>query len=84
MFYTYILESEKTGRLYIGQTNDLIDRLRRHNAGMNLSTKANLPWKLLYSLEFFTRSEAFQLEKKLKGFKNPAKVKEWINYQTLS
>ena len=78
------MESEISGKLYIGQTNDLIDRLRSHNAGMNLSTKANLPWKLLYSLGFSTRSEAFQLEKKLKGFKNPAKVKEWINYHTHS
>ncbi|MBS1619455.1 MAG: GIY-YIG nuclease family protein [Bacteroidetes bacterium] len=30
-FYVYILESA-TGRLYIGQTNDLSDRLVRHNS----------------------------------------------------
>ncbi|MEK6155051.1 GIY-YIG nuclease family protein [Flavobacteriaceae bacterium 3-367] len=33
MCYVYILYSHKNGRYYIGQTADLHDRLRRHNAG---------------------------------------------------
>ena len=79
MFHTYKLESEKTGRLYIGQTNEIIERLRRHNSGKNLSTKAYLPWRLLFSVQFSFRSEAVQLEIKLKAFKNPQKVKDWID-----
>ena len=79
MFHTYILESEKTGRLYIGQTNDITERLRRHNAGVNLSTKAYTPWRLCFLVQFPFRSEAVQLEIKLKAFKNPKKVKDWID-----
>ncbi|MBS1595822.1 MAG: GIY-YIG nuclease family protein [Bacteroidetes bacterium] len=42
-FYVYILESATTGRLYIGQTNDLSDRLVRHNSGRNKYTAGKGP-----------------------------------------
>ncbi|MBN8583734.1 MAG: GIY-YIG nuclease family protein [Ignavibacteria bacterium] len=45
-FYTYILQSEISGKLYIGQTNDLEDRLIRHNSNQSLSTKNNGPASL--------------------------------------
>ncbi|MBL4653349.1 MAG: GIY-YIG nuclease family protein [Flavobacteriales bacterium] len=35
----YVLESEVSRRLYTGQTNNLKDRLNRHNANRNKSTK---------------------------------------------
>ena len=76
MYYTYILESISNGRLYIGQTKDLEARVERHNRNMNKSTKNRGPWKLLYNTSFKTRAEAVALERKLKGFKNPKKVKE--------
>jgi putative endonuclease len=78
MFHLYILESETTGRLYIGQTNDLPDRIYRHNSNQNLATKNKGPWKLLLSVDFESRSEAVLLEKKLKAWKNPTKVKQWL------
>ena len=78
MYYTYIIESETTKKLYIGQTNDINDRLYRHNANQNLATKKKGPWKLLYFKEFQSRAEAVQLERKLKAWKNPAKVRQWI------
>ncbi|MDP2918981.1 MAG: GIY-YIG nuclease family protein, partial [Dehalococcoidia bacterium] len=33
MFYVYILQSEKSGRYYIGSTGDIPTRLAQHNAG---------------------------------------------------
>jgi hypothetical protein len=39
MYYCYVLESESSGRLYIGQTNNVEDRLERHNSGINISTR---------------------------------------------
>ena len=80
-FCCYILESETSGRLYIGQTNDLNDRVRRHNAGMNISTRNRGPWKLLFAKQFISRAEAVSCEKKLKSMKNSTKVKEWIAVQ---
>ncbi|MES0349889.1 MAG: GIY-YIG nuclease family protein [Desulfobacteria bacterium] len=31
-FWTYIIQSELTGRLYVGQTEHLDSRLERHNS----------------------------------------------------
>ncbi len=66
MFYTYILFSTKTLKYYVGQTNNLSDRLSRHNSGQQIATKSGIPWILITSFEFQTRSEAVQLETKIK------------------
>ncbi len=81
MFYTYILQSQTTGNLYIGQTQDLEKRLLRHNSGGSTYTKNKGPWIILFSITFATRSETFHLEQKLKSWKNATKVKEWISQQ---
>jgi putative endonuclease len=39
MFYTYIIQSEKSGRYYIGHTENIEARLERHNAGKVTATK---------------------------------------------
>ena len=69
MYYIYVIESKKTGRFYIGQTNNIDDRVTRHNNGRVTSTKTDGPWELKYTKELETRSEAVLLERKLKGFK---------------
>jgi putative endonuclease len=43
-FFVYILLSKKTGKFYIGQTNNIENRLMKHNSGLNRSTKAGIPW----------------------------------------
>lgn len=48
MFYTYVLESLKNGSQYIGYSADLKRRIEEHNHGTNVSTKAHLPWKIIY------------------------------------
>ena len=52
-------------------------RLKRHNAGLVLSTKAFKPWDLILSIEKPTRSEAVVLEKKLKNL-NSEDLKKFI------
>lgn len=66
-FYTYILFSNNFDRFYVGQTNDIIERLNRHNSGYERSTKPFVPWELIGFFEKETRSEAMILEKKLKN-----------------
>jgi len=70
MYYTYILQSESSGKIYTGQTNNLTDRINRHNANQNKYTKNKGPWKLSFVKEFNTRSEAVIFENKLKSIKN--------------
>jgi putative endonuclease len=70
MFFTYILYSEKFDRFYIGQTNDLVKRILRHNNGHVHSTKAFKPWKIVYFKEFETRADSMNYETYLKNKKS--------------
>jgi len=78
MYYTYIIESISRGSLYIGQTNNISDRINRHNTNQNKYTKNKGPWKLIFYKEFNTRSEAVKLELKLKSIKNKTFLLEKI------
>jgi putative endonuclease len=63
----YILQSLKSGKFYCGQTEDLDDRLQRHNSGRNKSTSNGAPWTLKWQIQVQTRSEAVKLERKIKS-----------------
>jgi putative endonuclease len=77
-FFTYILKSTKTSKLYIGHTNDLQKRITLHNTDQVISTKSKGPWEIIYYKECFNRSDAMKLEKELKSFKNRDRVLRWI------
>ena len=67
MTYTvYILQSEATFRYYVGHTDDVPKRLIQHNSGVNKSTRNGVPWKLIYTEVFNTRSEAMKRELQIK------------------
>ncbi len=80
MFVVYIIKSQKTGEYYVGQTNDLTDRLHRHNAGYEISTKAGVPWLLIHREEFTSRSDAVNREKEIKGYKGGNSFKNLIGH----
>ena len=63
MFYVYVLVSEKTGRLYIGSTEDIDRRLTEHNTGYSKSTRHGVPWRLVHVESFQTRTEAVRRER---------------------
>ena len=66
-YWVYILQNETTGKLYKGQTLDLEKRIEGHNsdeaASMRFTYKQKGPWRLIYSKEYSTRSEAMKKEK---------------------
>ncbi|KPM46972.1 GIY-YIG nuclease family protein [Jiulongibacter sediminis] len=66
-YFTYILRSKKDQGFYFGQTQNLDERIRKHNAGKVKSTKARKPFTLHYKEEFITRSEAYQREQFFKS-----------------
>jgi putative endonuclease len=78
MYYVYIIESQKSNRYYIGQTDNLEKRIERHNKGRNLSTKAYIPWSLKWWQEYETRSEAMQIEKKIKSIKKREGITKFV------
>ncbi len=70
VFYLYILQSEATGRFYIGQTQDVSERVTYHNANYSKSLKNRGPWRLIYTEQYETRSEAMLRECQLKSWKD--------------
>ena len=68
-FYTYVLISQKDGKLYIGWTTDMDNRLKMHNNGEVGSTKSRRPLDLIYFEACRSRVNAIAREKQLKtGF----------------
>jgi putative endonuclease len=66
MYTVYILFSKSSLKYYTGQTDNLEDRLLRHNSGQSISTKSGKPWEVVYKKQLPTRSEAMILEQKIK------------------
>ncbi|MGZ3874020.1 MAG: GIY-YIG nuclease family protein [Mucilaginibacter sp.] len=56
MFYTYILQSTKSGRYYIGHTENIEARLEIHNTGIMKATKNEGRW-VSKSYEVFETKE---------------------------
>jgi putative endonuclease len=65
MFYCYVLLSQKTGRRYryVGSCENLPERIRRRNASDSKATKHGVPWILIHSENFDTRSGAARRER---------------------
>jgi putative endonuclease len=78
-FYVYILQSELDSSFYIGYTNSLEHRLKRHNAGLSRYTSRKRPWKIVYTESFESKTEALKREKFLKKQKNSDFYKRLIN-----
>ncbi|MBU2539688.1 GIY-YIG nuclease family protein [Patescibacteria group bacterium] len=66
MFFIYILKSKKDGKLYIGCTNDLRERFKKHNSGLVKSTKTRKPFNLVYYEAYASKQDAFKREHNLK------------------
>jgi putative endonuclease len=66
-FVVYILYSDQFDKFYVGQTDDVGARLKRHNAGYEKSTSPYRPWRLVLSVPKESRVEAMILERKLKN-----------------
>lgn len=78
MFTVYILQSIKIRRYYIGHTEDLADRLGRHNRKLVKSTKAYAPWEVIYTENYSSKSEAFRREMEIKKYKGGIKFKKLL------
>ena len=70
MYFVYIIQSQRDGSYYVGHTNNLTDRLNRHNQGKSKYTKTKTPWHLMYVEEFGSRSDATKRESEIKRKKS--------------
>ncbi len=65
--YVYILYSRSLDKYYAGSSEDVSKRLLQHNSGKGNFTSKGIPWKLVTFFICNSRSEAIQLEKKIKS-----------------
>ena len=68
-FYVYILLSKKDKKLYIGFTQDLKERLRRHQKGLVLATAPRRPLELIFYEAYRNKYDALRREKYFKSTK---------------
>ncbi len=68
MYYTYVLKSEKDGKLYVGYTGDLKLRFEEHKKGKVESTRDRRPLKLVYYEACLNQQDATHREKYLKTY----------------
>ncbi len=67
MKYVYILESSDLQHYYVGITDDLRQRLAKHNAGEVLHTSKYKPWRIKTYVGFSDEKQAIAFEKYLKS-----------------
>ncbi|MBI4239722.1 GIY-YIG nuclease family protein [Candidatus Uhrbacteria bacterium] len=65
-YYVYIIQNE-LGELYYGCTNQLKQRIERHNKSLSFSTKGHV-WKLIYFEGYRDKTDAYNREKQLKCY----------------
>ncbi|MDD3663222.1 MAG: GIY-YIG nuclease family protein [Candidatus Pacebacteria bacterium] len=69
MFYTYVLQSLKDNKLYIGYSERLQERITEHKNGKVIATAKRLPLILVYYEACLNKEKALQREKYFKtGF----------------
>jgi putative endonuclease len=69
MYYTYVLKSLKDNKHYIGWSNNLERRIKKHKSGQVNSTKLRLPIELIYYEACLNKEKAIKREKYFKtGF----------------
>jgi len=62
VYYVYVLWSDKLRKRYTGSCKDIPIRFRQHNNGESKFTKGGIPWKLIHSEEYLTKTEARKRE----------------------
>ncbi len=78
MFCCYVLQSQKSGRFYIGHCEDVQLRLYDHNRGHVRATRNKGPWAVVYTESFHTRPEAAAREREIKSWKSRGAIEALI------
>jgi putative endonuclease len=75
----YILYSRSANKYYVGHTTeDLNERIRKHNSAHRGFTGKFGDWGLKYLETFQTRGEAYQRELQVKGWKSRTRIEVLI------
>ena len=81
MYVVYAIYNADSNKIYIGQTEDLKERLRAHADGrfkQSFTAKNTGKWSLIYQEEITTRHLAIVREKQLKSFRGREFIRKHI------
>jgi putative endonuclease len=74
MYYVYVLKSQFDGKLYIGYTMDLKNRMQEHNNGEVISTKSRRPLELIFYEGYKSMEDAKRRERYFKTTKGKSSL----------
>ena len=80
-FYVYMLKSldAKKSKTYVGYTNNIKNRLLKHNSNNGAKSTRGRKWVVIYKRYFKSKSAAMSYEYKLKNDKK--KRQNLVNYE---
>ena len=82
----YILYSKETERYYVGQTEDLIDRLDQHLNKLFIKsyTQNADDWTVFFAIECISRKQAVNIEAHIKRMKSRKYFEDLKKYPEIS
>jgi len=68
IYYVYLIKTLKNyiNKTYVGYTNNLIDRLDKHNSGLGAKSTRGYKWEIIFKKRFYSKQKALSFEYKLK------------------
>ena len=78
IYYVYLIKTinSRINKTYVGYTNNLKNRLDKHNSNKGARSTKGFKWSLIYKKKFISKSKAMSYEYKLK--KNRKKRNEIV------
>ncbi len=71
-FYVYIIKTINNSykKTYVGYTNNLNNRLKKHNTSKGAKSTKGYKWEIIYKKKFFSKQKAMSYEYKIKHNKS--------------
>ncbi len=68
VYYVYLIKTVKgyPNKSYVGYTNNLVNRLSKHNSNLGAKSTKGYKWEYVYVKKFYLKHKALSFEYKLK------------------
>ena len=68
VYYVYLIKTtdDYPVKTYVGYTNNLKKRLKKHNSNLGAKSTKGYKWEFIYKKKFYSKSKALSFEYKLK------------------
>ena len=72
VYYVYLIKTLKgfIKKSYVGYTNNLQQRLDKHNSNLGAKSTKGYKWEIVYKKKFYIKNKALSFEYKLKKDRN--------------